>query len=213
MLKPMLELFLQILLTSLVVIDPLGAVPLFISLTGGFSLEQKRKTIKTAVLTSFAVLAVFIVCGRFILRYFGIQPGSFYIAGGILFFLIAIDMLFGQPKRSRTSSEEEPEEELHNSIAVFPLAIPYIAGPGMITTIMLYSAGSYELIPTTIMLFGAVLISLAAMWLSLSASSLILRWLGKTGVSVIERMMGLLLSGLAVQFIFDGLSKLGVFAR
>ena len=83
----------------------------------------------------------------------------------------------------------------------------------MITTIMLYSAGSYALIPTTLMLFAAVIISLAAMWLSLSASSLILRWLGKTGVSVIERMMGLLLSGLAVQFVYDGLSKLGVFAH
>jgi multiple antibiotic resistance protein len=209
------ELFLQILLTSLVVIDPLGAVPLFISLTAGFSPAQKRKTIQTAVLTSFIVLAVFILCGRYILRYFGIQPGSFYIAGGILFFLIAIDMLFGQPKRTRTSSEEEEEldDEAHNSIAVFPLAIPYISGPGMITTIMLYSSGSYPLVPTTLMLFAAVMISLAAMWLSLSASSLILKWLGKTGVSVIERMMGLLLSGLAVQFVYDGLSKLGVFSH
>jgi multiple antibiotic resistance protein len=213
MLQDMGELFLQILLTSLIVIDPLGAVPLFISLTADFSPAQKRKTIKTAVLTSLIVLAVFILCGRYILRYFGIQPGAFYVAGGILFFLIAIDMLFGQPKRTRTSSEEEPDEEAHNSIAVFPLAIPYIAGPGMITTIMLYSAGSYALIPTTLMLFAAVIISLAAMWLSLSASSLILKWLGKTGVSVIERMMGLLLSGLAVQFVYDGLSKLGVFAR
>jgi multiple antibiotic resistance protein len=83
----------------------------------------------------------------------------------------------------------------------------------MITTIMLYSAGSYPLVSTTVMLFAAVIISLIAMYVSLSASSLILKVLGKTGVSVIERMMGLLLSGLAVQFVYDGLEKLGVFAH
>jgi multiple antibiotic resistance protein len=207
----MIELFLQILLTSLVVIDPLGAVPLFISLTGDLDQAARRSTIKTAVLTSFIVLSVFILGGRFILKYFGISPGSFYVAGGILFFLIAIEMLFGQAKKSRSSSEEEGEER--SSIAVFPLAIPYIAGPGMITTIMLYSAGSYPLVSTTVMLFAAVIISLIAMYVSLSASSLILKVLGKTGVSVIERMMGLLLSGLAVQFVYDGLEKLGVFAH
>jgi multiple antibiotic resistance protein len=204
-------LFLQILLTALVVIDPLGAVPLFISLTGDLSAEERRRTIKTAVLTSFVVLSVFILVGRYLLLYFGISPGSFYVAGGVLFFLIAIDMLFGQPKRARTSSEEDAHEA-RSSIAVFPLAIPYIAGPGMITTIMIYSAGSYPFLSTTLMLFAAVLVSLGAMYASLSGSPVILKALGKTGVSVLERMMGLLLSGLAVQFVYDGLEKLGVLA-
>ena len=134
-LVPMLELFLQILLTTLVVIDPLGAVPLFISITGDLGPEAKRATIRKAIVTAFIVLSTFILGGRFILRFFGISPGAFYIAGGILFFLIAIDMLFGQTKRVRSSSEEKGEE-YSASIAVFPLAIPYISGPGMITTII-----------------------------------------------------------------------------
>lgn len=206
----MLELFLQMLLTSLVVIDPLGAVPLFISIAGDLSPGAKRRTIRTAILVSFIVLAVFILLGRFILRFFGIQPGSFYVAGGVLFFLIAIDMLFGQPKRARTSSEEGGDDA-SSSIAVFPLAIPYIAGPGMITTIMLYAAGDYEPWSTTLLLFAAIAIALGLMYASLSASAIVLRVLGKTGVSVIERVMGLLLSGLSVQFVYEGLAKLGLF--
>lgn len=203
------ELFLRILLTSLVVMDPLGAVPLFISLSSGMTGPDKRMTIRTAISISFVVLAVFILAGRLILRFFGILPGSFYVAGGILFFMIAIDMLFGQPKRSRTSSEEGPDGD-HGSIAVFPLAIPMISGPGMVTTIMLYSAGEYPFLPTTLMLLAAVAISLAGMFVALSASGMVLKVLGKTGVSVVERIMGLLLAGLSVQFIYDGLAKLGV---
>ncbi|MDA8425771.1 MAG: NAAT family transporter [Treponema sp.] len=209
----MIELFLQILVTVFIVMDPLGAVPIFISVAGDLDGERKRRTIRSALVIAFVVLAVFILGGRYILRFMGIKPGSFYVAGGVLFFLIAIDMLFGQPKRARTSSEEENEEDGPSSIAVFPLAIPLIAGPGMITTIMLYSAGEYEPVSTTLMLFGSVLVGLAAMFAALNLSGLILRALGKTGVSVIERMMGLLLSGLAIQFVYDGLTKLGVLGR
>ena len=209
----MVELFLQILVTVLIVIDPLGAVPIFISVAGDLDESRKSRTIRSAIAIAFVVLAVFILGGRYILRFMGIHPGAFYVAGGMLFFLIAIDMLFGQPKRARTSSDEEPEGEGPSSIAVFPLAIPLIAGPGMVTTIMLYSAGNSEPVTTTLMLFAAVIVALGAMFAALTASGLILRVLGKTGVSVIERMMGLLLSGLAIQFVYDGLTKLGVLGR
>ncbi|MEI6387086.1 MAG: MarC family protein, partial [Spirochaetota bacterium] len=122
---------------------------------------------------------------------------------------ISIEMLFGQPKRSRSSSLEE-EADYAKSIAVFPLAIPYISGPGLITTIMVFASGPTPYVTTTLMLLGSVVLCLAAMFASLSASSLILRALGTTGVSVIERIMGLLLSGLSVQFVYDGLVRLGV---
>ncbi|HUX36717.1 MAG TPA: MarC family protein [Rectinemataceae bacterium] len=205
----MLDLFLKIFLTIFVVMDPLGAVPLFISIAGNLDEARKRATIRKAILISFVVMSVFILGGRFILGFFGISPGSFSVAGGILFFLISIDMLFGQTKRARTSSEEEGDEYLQ-SIAVFPLAIPYISGPGLITTIMLYAAGPTPFLQTTLMLFVSIVLCLVAMFASLSASSLILRVLGKTGVSVIERIMGLLLSGLSIQFVYEGLLKLGV---
>lgn len=205
----MLDLFLKMFLTIFVVMDPLGAVPLFISVAGQLDEARKRATIRKAIAISFVVLSVFILAGRFILGFFGISPGAFSVAGGILFFLISIDMLFGQPKRARTSSEEE-EDEYHQSIAVFPLAIPVIAGPGLITTIMLYAAGPTPFFETTGMLLLSIVICLAAMFASLSSSSLILRVLGRTGVSVIERIMGLLLSGLSIQFVYEGLVTLGV---
>ncbi|HUX42644.1 MAG TPA: MarC family protein [Rectinemataceae bacterium] len=204
----MLDLFLKIFLTIFVVMDPLGAVPLFISVAGDLDEAKKRATIRKAILISFIVMAVFILAGRLILGFFGISPGAFSVAGGVLFFLISIDMLFGQPKRARTSSEEGSDD--YASIAVFPLAIPYISGPGLITTIMLYAAGPTPVLETTLMLFVSVILCLGAMFASLSASSLILRALGRTGVSVIERIMGLLLSGLSIQFVYEGLVRLGV---
>jgi len=204
----MLDLFLKIFLTIFVVMDPLGAVPLFISVAGDLDEAKKRATIRKAILISFIVMAVFILAGRLILGFFGISPGAFSVAGGVLFFLISIDMLFGQPKRARTSSEEGSDD--YASIAVFPLAIPYISGPGLITTIMLYAAGPTPVLETTLMLFVSVILCLGAMLASLSASSLILRALGRTGVSVIERIMGLLLSGLSIQFVYEGLVRLGV---
>jgi len=210
-LKPMLELFLKMFLTIFVVMDPLGAVPLFLSIAGDLDETRRRATIRKAVLISLVVMSVFILAGRLILGFFGISAGAFSVAGGILFFLISIEMLFGQPKRSRSSSEEE-EADYAKSIAVFPLAIPYISGPGLITTLMVFASGPTPYLETTLLLLLSTVLCLLAMFTSLSASALILRVLGKTGVSVIERIMGLLLSGLSVQFIFDGLVKLGVLA-
>jgi multiple antibiotic resistance protein len=117
-------------------------------------------------------------------------------------------MLFGQPKRTKTSKEEEDEDS--SSVAVFPLAIPMIAGPGTITTLMLYSADAPSYLTITLLLFGAVVLSLAGVTAAMFSSRIVLRILGRTGVSVVERMMGLVLSGLAIQFVYDGLVKLGI---
>lgn len=204
----MLNTFLQIFLTVFIVIDPIGIVPLFISATNRMTEAQKKRTIWKAVAVAFVVLGIFTLAGRFILSFFGISPGSFYVAGGTLFFLISIDMLFGQPKRTKTSKEEEEEDS--SSVAVFPLAIPMIAGPGTITTLMLYSADAPSYLTITLLLFGAIVLSLAGVTLAMFSSRIVLRILGRTGVSVVERMMGIVLSGLAIQFVYDGLVKLGV---
>lgn len=204
----MLNTFLQIFLTVFIVIDPIGIVPLFISATNRMTEAQKKRTIWKAVAVAFVVLGIFTLAGRFILSFFGISPGSFYVAGGTLFFLISIDMLFGQPKRTKTSKEEEEEDS--SSVAVFPLAIPMIAGPGTITTLMLYSADAPSYLTITLLLFGAIVLSLAGVTAAMFSSRIVLRILGRTGVSVVERMMGLVLSGLAIQFVYDGLVKLGI---
>ncbi|HON89715.1 MAG TPA: MarC family protein [Spirochaetia bacterium] len=204
----MLKQFFQIFVTLLIVIDPIGIVPLFISATGQLPLEKRNKIIKQAIQIAAAVMIVFIVAGRFLLSLMGITVGAFYLAGGAMFFLIAIDMLFGQPKRAKTSNEEMLED--YASIAVFPLAIPMISGPGTITTLMMFSANitSYPL--SIIMLVGAIIPILVLAYVAMKSSGLILKVLGKTGVSVIERIMGLILSGLAVQFILEGLHKTGI---
>jgi multiple antibiotic resistance protein len=206
----MLATYLQIFFTILIVVDPIGIVPLFLSATAHLDRGARRLVMRKAILVAGFILAVFILAGRFILTFFGISPGAFYIAGGAMFFLISLDMLFGQRKRSKTSDQESEEDS--SSIAVFPLAIPMIAGPGAVTTIMLYSTGSGDWLTMTLLLFAALVPILLVEYLAMRGSGFILRILGKTGVSVVERMMGLILSGLAIQFVYDGLVKLEILA-
>ncbi len=199
-----------IFLTVFIVVDPFGIVPVFISLTGGFTPKRLRATVLKAVIAAFAVLCLFIFTGSAILRFLGIQPGSFFIAGGILMFIVSIDLLLGKPGRTKTSGEESADAR--EDVSIFPLAIPMLAGPGAITTVLLYV--SEEKLPGLIF---AVLVGSAALALAIAAatmllSSFFLRVLGRTGVSVIERIMGIVLTGLSVQFVYDGLVKLHVVA-
>jgi multiple antibiotic resistance protein len=189
-----------------IVVDPLGAVPVFISLTSGFSPERRNKAIITSIVIAFVVLCLFAITGNAILRLLGIQPGSFFIAGGILLFIVSIDLLFGRPGRTKISSEgAEPARE---DIAVFPLAIPMLAGPGTITTILLYVSGEGNRSYTLPVLIASIALALCVAGVTMRLSAYFLKVLGKTGVSVIERIMGILLSGLSVQFVYDGLVKL-----
>jgi multiple antibiotic resistance protein len=199
----------SIFLAVFIVVDPFGVVPIFIALTGDFSARRRRLTIRKAVLIAFAVLCLFIFTGNVILRFLGIQPGSFFIAGGILLFIVSIDLLLGRPGRTKTSGEESGEER--EDVSIFPLAIPMLAGPGTITTILLYV--SEDKAPGFILpvMVASVVLSLFAAGVTMHLSSFFLRVLGKTGVSVIERIMGIILTGLSVQFVYDGLLKLGVF--
>jgi multiple antibiotic resistance protein len=191
-----------------IVVDPLGIVPVYISLTSGMAAQRIRSTIITSTTVAFIVLCIFVFTGSAILRLLGIHPGSFFIAGGILLFIVSIDLLFGRPGRTKTSGEgAEPERE---DVAIFPLAIPMLAGPGTITTILLYVSEDHSggfLIP--VLILSAALALLCA-GVAMRLSSAFLRVLGKTGVSVVERIMGILLSGLSVQFVYDGLTKLKI---
>jgi multiple antibiotic resistance protein len=199
-----------IFLAVFIVVDPFGIVPVFISLTPDLSPARRRATILKAVLVAFVVLCLFILSGNVILRFLGIQPGSFFIAGGILMFIVSIDLLLGKPGRTKTSSPESSEER--DDVSIFPLAIPMLAGPGAITTVLLYV--SEDRLPpyVPLILVGSVALALAIAALTMALSAFFLRVLGKTGVSVIERIMGIVLTGLSVQFVYDGLLKLGVLA-
>ena len=197
-----------IFLAVFIVVDPFGIVPVFISLTHGLTPARRHATILKALLVAFGVLCLFIFTGSAILRFLGILPGSFFISGGILMFIISIDLLLGRPGRTKTTGREAGEER--EDVSIFPLAIPMLAGPGAITTVLLYV--SEDTLPTFIpfVLAGSVALALGLAGITMLLSSFFLRVLGRTGVSVIERIMGIVLTGLSVQFVYDGLLKLGV---
>ena len=188
--------------TLLVVIDPLGLAPIFAALTRGFSERQKRESAIRGTALGAAILLVFAVVGNALLGALGIGLPAFRIAGGILLFLLALDMIFARPSGMRSSTVREQEEESYQQdISVFPLAIPLIAGPGGITTVLLYTGGG----PTQLGLFLAVLLVVLVLTLiSLLLAPRIMQLFGEMGANVLSRVLGVLLAALAVQFVIDG---------
>ncbi|MDR2747475.1 MAG: MarC family protein [Treponema sp.] len=201
--------FLQILLTVLIVMDPVGIIPYYLSLTSSYDAKTRNSIIVKAILFAAMVLGIFLVGGKFILEFFSIKPGAFYISGGILFFLIAFEMIYSRPRTTQVPPAGE-EETQSSFVALFPLAIPMIAGPGLLTVIMTYVASGSSWLSSVLTLAPALLISLLCMSAVLRASSLILRVLGTMGIFVMEKIMGLILAGFAVQLIYNGLVSLGI---
>lgn len=194
--------------TLFVIIDPVGMGPIFAGLTRGGSDAFKRSMALRGTAIAALILLVFAFAGDLVLRALGVGISAFGIAGGILLFLLAIDMLFahGTPLR-RTTEPEEAEAEHRQDISVFPLAIPMIAGPGAMTSIVLLMGRAGE----DALLQGAVLVVLLAVLLILLAVLLIaaevVKLLGVTGINVITRVLGIVLAALAVQFILDGITE------
>jgi multiple antibiotic resistance protein len=201
--------FWQVLLTVLLVMDPVGIIPSFLSITASYDIKTRNRIITKAILFAALVLGIFLGGGKFILDFFGIKPGAFYISGGILFFLIAFEMIYSNPKTNRVPPSGE-EETQSSFTALFPLAIPMIAGPGLITVIMTYMSGEGSWLPGALVLLPALLIGLLCMFMVLRASALILRFLGVIGIAVMEKIMGLILAGFAVQLIYNGLLSLDI---
>ncbi|MDR0387923.1 MAG: MarC family protein [Treponema sp.] len=201
--------FFQILLTVLIVMDPFGIIPAFLAITGSYDAKTRNQIIMKSVLIAGLVMGIFLLGGKFILDFFGIKPGAFYISGGILFFLIAFEMIYSKPKTNRAPPPGEKESS-GAFVALFPLAIPMIAGPGLLTVIMTYVSGGNNWLSSVVQLFLALLIGLACMYLVLRLSALILRALGTMGIFVMEKIMGLILAGFSVQLIYNGLVSLGI---
>ena len=149
------------------------------------------------------------VVGRYLLLYLGITLPAFAIAGGILLLLIAVDMLFGRPSRAKGDPEGQRESIDVDSVAVFPLAIPFIAGPGTIATVLLLVNLSGANRGRLIIVYAAYGVGLLATWLCMRTADLVMRVLGKTGVGVLTRLLGIIMAALAVQFILNGLHQAG----
>lgn len=193
--------------TFFVIIDPLGIAPFFISLTHASSDALRRQAALKATAIAAGVLTAFAVSGDVFLRSLGITLPALRIAGGALLFLLAIDMVFARPSGLRaTTAGEEAEAVRKADIAVFPLAIPLIAGPGAITSTVLL-VGRHAGDPLRQMAVMAVLLVVLVLNLAvLLAATRLMRLFGVTGVNVVTRVLGIILAALAVQFMLDGLT-------
>jgi len=192
--------------TLLVIVDPLGLAPIFAALTRGYPGKRKREAAIRGTALGAVILFVFALVGDALLGALGIGLPAFRTAGGILLFLLALDMIFARPTglRSRTVREQE-EESYEQDISVFPLAIPLLAGPGAITTVLLYTGGASL---TQVAVLMAVLSAVLLLTLvSLLLAPLIMRLFGETGANVLSRVLGVLLAALAVQFVIDGIQS------
>ncbi|HKB76937.1 MAG TPA: MarC family protein [Myxococcales bacterium] len=186
------------------VVDPMGAVPVFVAMTQGDSEEKRRRMARRASLTAFVILTVFAVAGTVIFRLLGVTLGAFKVAGGILLLLTSIDMLRAQQVRTRIIPEEEQEGAEKDDVAIFPLAIPLLAGPGAIATVTaLMGRAGRVLFAVPVIL--SIAVTCAASYAMLRAAGRISLFLGVTGLNVMNRIIGLIIGALAVQFVFDGL--------
>jgi len=190
------------LLTLFVVMDPVGLAPVFIALAGSSSADEQRRMARRAVLIAGGVLFTFALVGPALLGYLGISLDAFRIAGGLLLFKIAVDMVFAH--RERETEEEKAEASLRDDISVFPLAIPLLAGPGAMTSVMILTAEANSVANGLLVVLAAISLVLVLAYLALMASSRLARMLGRTGVNVVTRVLGVLLSALAVQYVADG---------
>jgi len=192
--------------TLFVIIDPIGLTPIFLALTQGATPQERRSIAIRAAFTAMFLLALFAAFGEAVLGFAGISMAAFRVAGGVLLFITALDMLFERRTKRRENQGEEAVEA--DDPSVFPLSIPLIAGPGSIATVILLSGQKpgLEGFALVMCVVVAVLIVMLAMFLS---SGLFERALGKTGINVVTRLLGMLLAALSVQFVLDGLRDFG----
>ena len=193
--------------TMFVVIDPIGLAPLFVALTQGVPERQRRNIALRACAIGMTILIAFALFGESILSFIGISMPAFRIAGGILLFLTALDMLFErrQKRREDQADEDEPDEDP----SVFPLAIPLIAGPGSIAAVILL-VGQTETTAGFFAIMGVLAAVMLLVFAMFMTAPIIERLLGKTGINVVTRLLGMLLAALSVQFVLDGLQGFGL---
>lgn len=200
-------LFLKTFVGLFAVMDPIGAVPVFIAMTGANSERERRIMVRRAVLTAFGVLVFFGITQTWLFQFFGFTMGAFRVAGGLFLFIIAFEMLTAHDTGARQTQEERTEGAAKTDISITPLAVPLLAGPATIAAVVLAFASaqtSSQYLFVTLALVGVC----AATWFILRASTRLHGWLGTTGTKVVTRMMGLVLAAMAVQFTAVGLGEL-----
>lgn len=191
----------------LALVNPLGMLPVFISLTQGMSGKDRQRTIRTAALTVAAVIAVCALVGEYIISFFGISTASLQVAGGLLILLMSLSMLNGQMGGTKTTAEEQDEAEHKSAIGVVPLGIPLLTGPGAISTVIVYANKAHKPSDYLILIGCGVALALLV-WLALQLAQPINRIMGRSGINIATRIMGLLVAAISVEFIVEGLKTM-----
>lgn len=199
--------YLKFFIGLLAIVNPLGAIPIFIVLTADYSKEERLHTGRVAAVTVAGILLASLLVGEALLQFFGISIPSFQVAGGLLILLMAISMMQGGLSRVKHTEEEARDAEEMDSVAVMPLGIPLLAGPGAISTIILIAHRSRSPIHFFILTVEILLVSLTV-WLCFRSAPLIARFLGRTGINIVTRIMGLIIAAIGVEFIANGLKHL-----
>ena len=202
----MIALFASALASFLVIIDPPGCAPIFASLTAGTSADHRRKMAIRSSLIAWGILLFFALLGRPMLATLGITLASFRLAGGIMLFIIALEMVFEKRTQRREERAHAVEAEGADDISVFPMAIPMIAGPGSIAAAMLLTSRA-EGVSETLVVLGAMSLVIALTLAALLAAGPIMRFIGAKLEAMITRILGVILAALAAQLVIDGLRQ------
>jgi multiple antibiotic resistance protein len=189
------------------IVNPIGAIPVFINLTSGQNGPQRRRTGFRAAITTLIVLIIVLLSGETLLRFFGISIGSFRVGGGILILLMAISMMHAKMSTVKQTEEEALYSAEQDSVAVVPLGIPLLAGPGAISTVILYAQRRSSPTHYGILALEISLVSLAV-WGAFGAAPRLASMLGKTGINIVTRIMGLIMAAIGVEFIANGVKQL-----
>lgn len=200
----MLSTFILALPAVFLIVDPIAVVPVFLAMTGRDSPEKCQAMAMRACLAAGAILAIFALFGGLIFKFFGVTLPAFRVAGGLLLLLTAFDMLRAQRPTTKTSDAETREGVEQEDIALVPLALPLLAGPGAIATVMVLMAEHGAGFEAAVPVISAIVITLGLTYAILRSAGRVKRLLRVTGIAILERLFGLILAAIAVQFIFEG---------
>lgn len=190
-------------------VDPFAVIPVFLSMTPNDPAPRRRATASKAAWTCFIILAAFAAAGGLIFKVFGITLPAFKMAGGVILIMIGLEMLQAKPSGTKQSKEEAVEGAARETVGVIPLGIPMLAGPGAISTVMILIGDSHQWWQFAAVFLAIALTSIVSFWV-LAAADRVGRYLGETGIRILTRLMGLLLTAVAVQFMINGLADLGI---
>jgi len=186
------------------IVEPIGAIPTVLALTHDYTKEERRATVWKAVTVATGILAAFAIAGQFIFSFFGFTIAAFQIAGGALLFKVAWDMMHGQRPKTKITQADADEAHQRGDVGVAPLGVPLLAGPGAITTVIIYMSGPVTAIDAVTLLLLIVIV-MAISYVILIGAERIYKYLGETGTLVVVKVFGLILAAIAVQFILNGI--------